>query len=348
MWRKLFIGGFLSLVLLAGLAGYGVYQWLNYPLNITGSQQLYQVNTGDSLISIANNLADKNILTFPRLLSLYGQLNGKTNIKTGEYYLTPEDTPKSLLDKLLEGKVVTYTVTVAEGWTFKKMLETLHQQEKLVAELADPELLQEFLDQLELEQGNPEGWFFPDTYTYVAGSSDRDILRQAHNRMRDVLNTEWAQRVGALPYAGPYEALIMASIVERETGVPSEREEIAGVFVRRLEKNMRLQTDPTVIYGMGDQYQGNIRRRHLSEPTPYNTYVIDGLPPTPIALPGREAIYAALHPAEGEALYFVARGDGSHQFSVTLEEHNRAVQTYQRQRVENYRSSPAPDSSENE
>lgn len=196
----------------------------------------------------------------------------------------------------------------------------------------------------ELGQANvhPEGRFFPDTYNFVRGQSDLDILRQANQRLQQVLAEEWAERADDLPYKNSDEALIMASIIEKETGVAHEREEISGVFNRRLKIGMLLQTDPTVIYGMGDNYTGKITRADLRRPTPYNTYVIAGLPPTPIAMVGREAIYAALHPKAGKSLYFVARGDGSHVFSNTLAEHNKAVREYQIKRRADYRSSPAP------
>ncbi len=190
---------------------------------------------------------------------------------------------------------------------------------------------------------HPEGWFFPDTYMFSGSETDLDILKRAYSRMVRVLDEEWENREQGLPYNSPYEALIMASIVERETGVAHERQEVAGVFVRRLHKGMRLQTDPTVIYGMGDDYDGRIRTRDLRAYTPYNTYRIDGLPPTPIALPGRDSVHAALHPADGDALFFVARGDGSHKFSRTLAEHQKAVREFQLNRREDYRSFPAPD-----
>ena len=188
----------------------------------------------------------------------------------------------------------------------------------------------------------PEGRFFPDTYKYVRGMSDVELLQQAYARLEEVLASEWSERAASAPYSEPYQALIMASLVEKETGVPQERGEIAGVFVRRLKTGMLLQTDPTVIYGMGERYNGKLTRADLREPTAYNTYVIAGMPPTPIAMVGREAIHAALNPVPGSSLYFVARGDGSHVFSDDLDAHNNAVREYQLKRRADYRSSPAP------
>lgn len=188
----------------------------------------------------------------------------------------------------------------------------------------------------------PEGRFFPDTYRYVRGMTDAELLKQAYNRLEEVLDEEWQARSSEAPYSNPYQALIMASMVEKETGVPQERGQIAGVFVRRLKLGMQLQTDPTVIYGMGERYNGKLTRANLREPTPYNTYVIAGMPPTPISLVGREAIHAALNPVAGSSLYFVAKGDGSHVFSDDLDAHNSAVRDYQLKRRADYRSSPAP------
>ncbi|MCW8193510.1 endolytic transglycosylase MltG [Proteobacteria bacterium 005FR1] len=338
--RKFFAFTLVALVLAFAMV-YAGFRWLHSPLAIDGDEFIYTLPKGGSLSMAARDLEREGVLDHGRLLTLYGRLSRQDAVRAGEYRLQAGDTPLSLLSKLLRGDVVTYQATLVEGWTFREALSYLHAQPKLAMDLDDDEALQLFLSELNLPGGHPEGWFFPDTYQYVAGNSDREILLQAHRRMEDVLATEWANRVGELPYSSSYEALIMASIVERETGVPQERGQIAGVFVRRLEQNMRLQTDPTVIYGLADNYDGNLRRSHLAEKTPYNTYVIKGLPPTPIALPGQEAIHAALHPEEGEALYFVAKGDGSHHFSASLEEHNRAVQNYQiKRRAQDYRSNP--------
>jgi UPF0755 protein len=339
--RRKFMGLVMLVCVAASVGFYLGYQWLHSPLSVRDAAYVYTLSKGGSLSLLARDLQREGILTCPRLLTLYARVSGQDAVKAGEYRLTPEDTPASLLDKLERGEVVTYQATLVEGWTFRDALAYLQAQPKIAIALQDRAALEAFLTQLELPGGHPEGWFFPDTYQYTAGNSDREILLQAYNRMRGVLANEWKNRAGVLPYESSYEALIMASIVERETGVPEERAQIAGVFVRRLENNMRLQTDPTVIYGLADHYDGNIRRRHLAQKTPYNTYLIKGLPPTPIALPGQEAIHAALHPDSGNALYFVARGDGSHHFSKTLEEHNKAVQEFQvHRRSGDYQSAP--------
>lgn len=327
-------------------AAVGAYfwQWLNAPISY--SQQylqetngVYRVARGSNLTQIANAMSQEQIIAWPKVWVWYARATQKTAVKVGEYTLAEADTPLVLLNRLVAGDVISYSVTLIEGSTFKEFLAALHAQEKLEKKLAN-KTVDQILADLNLDIQHPEGWFFPDTYNYIAGDSDADILKRAHKAMRRVLDTQWQAREQGVPYKQPYEALIMASIVEKETGVPYERDEIAGVFVRRLQKRMRLQTDPTVIYGMGENYNGNITRKDLKRPTPYNTYVIKGMPPTPIAMPGKEAIYAALHPAEGEHLYFVAKGDGTHYFSATLDEHLDAVAKYQKRRTSNYRSAP--------
>lgn len=344
-WIKVSLALVMLCVVCVAAALWWAQRWLNGELNVPEQGYVYELRSGGSLSLLAHDLARAGILKHPRMLSAYARLTSNTNIKVGEYRIKPGETPMSLLQRLVRGDVITYQVTFVEGWTFRQALIHLQGSQKINVLLATDELLNQFLEDLEIENGNPEGWFFPDTYQYVAATSDKEILQRAYIKMKDVLATEWANRADNLPYENPYQALIMASIVERETGVVSERQQIAGVFVRRLQRNMRLQTDPTVIYGMGESYTGNIRRSDLRRPTPYNTYVIRGLPPTPIALPGREAIHAALHPEPGEALFFVARGDGSHQFSATLEEHNRAVRQYQiEQRAQDYQSAPTRES----
>ncbi len=314
-------------------------QWLNEPLSVD-EKTIIRINPGDTLSKISYQLEKDGFLKHPQWLILYAKITKKTALEVGEYKLPTQVTPKTLLDTFRDGEVVSYQLTLVEGKTFKDYLKVLSQQEKLEHKLGN-KTFDEIKQLLELDIKHPEGWFYPDTYQYIAGSSDADILLRAHNRMKQVLDEEWSKRAKNLPYKNAYEALIMASIIEKETGVAYERPEISGVFVRRLQRGMRLQTDPTIIYGLGDKYKGNIRRKHLRQATPYNTYVIDGLPPTPIAMSGRAAINAALHPAKGKTLFFVAKGDGSHQFSETLVQHNKAVQEYQiKNKAKDYRSSP--------
>ena len=292
------------------------------------AEQGYELTVarGTSFSRVVAELHQNKLLQYPALFKVYSRLQKlDSQIKTGEYHLSSGLTPAGLLTMLTQGNVRLYRVTIPEGATWQQALDTLNKQNKL-------QNIDTAQAELELVSGhtNPEGWFFPETYTYPAGGSSVDILTQAVQQMQTVLEEEWSQRDLNLPYKSPYEALIMASIIEKETGVSIERPLIAGVFVRRLEKGMRLQTDPTVIYGLGKSFDGNLKRKHLRDKSnPYNTYRHHGLPPTPIALPGRAAIWAALHPAEGKALYFVAKGDGSHYFSETLAEHERAVVKYQ-------------------
>lgn len=264
-------------------------------------------------------------------------------LQVGEYRLEPGMDVRALLQRLQRGEVIQRSITLVEGWNFSQFRDALARAERLEQTLPREWSNQRVAAELELSEAHPEGLFFPDTYLYTLGMSDRDVLRRAHQRMQQELADAWTQRIQGLPISTPYEVLILASIIEKETGVPHERGEIAGVFTRRLHIGMRLQTDPTVIYGMGEDYQGRIRRSDLRRPTPYNTYTIDGLPPTPIAMPGRESLRAAVNPEPGKSLYFVARGDGSHVFSETLQQHNRAVRNYQIiNRATNYRSSPPP------
>ncbi|WP_439134755.1 endolytic transglycosylase MltG [Pseudomaricurvus sp.] len=319
-------------------AGLYAWRWLHTPIQIPEQQQILDLSPGDSLSRVAYRLRGQIGLEYPRILVLYAKIAKSTNIKLGEYELPARVTPVELLQQLHEGRVKQRTLTLVEGTTFAEALTLIGHHQYLQATLTGEDVAT-VRDRLGITQSNPEGWLFPDTYVFNKHTTDWDLIQQSYRRMQDVLAEEWESRADNLPYESAYEALIMASIVEKETGAPHERAQIAGVFVRRLEKGMRLQTDPTVIYGMGSNYQGNIRRKHLREKTPYNTYTINGLPPTPIALPGREAIHAALHPADGDSLYFVAKGDGTHQFSATLAEHTKAVREYQLKRSSSYRSS---------
>ncbi len=329
----------LVVMLLITVCAFSIHYWINAPLNLS-EDQIIKVNKGDTLTKVAGKLEQEGVLSSARLLTLYARVSKKTKLEVGEYLLLKQSNPQALLELLQSGDVISYSVTLVEGKTFKDFLQALHRKDNIIATLKD-KTHSEIIKSLGLSIAHPEGWFFPDTYQYTSGVSDKDILLQAYNKMAATLDDEWNKKAKNLPYKNAYEALIMASIVEKETGVAYERPEIAGVFVRRLRKGMRLQTDPTIIYGLGDSYKGNIRRKHLRQKTAYNTYVIDGLPPTPIAMPGREAINAALNPKAGKTLYFVAKGDGSHYFSKSLREHNNAVQEYQiRKRAKNYQSAP--------
>ncbi len=333
------------LLLLLGIAT-SVWLWSEAqrywrePLQVPEQGYRLQVAPGASLRGVARILEQDGVTAHPELLVLFGRLRGAdARIKLGEYALAPGLTGEQLLDLLEEGRVVQYQVTLPEGFSLAQSLARLAQADGLVSVLSGADDVR--LAQLVEPYPHPEGLFFPDSYQFTRGDTDLEILSRAHERMRDVLAQEWQGRAEGLPLESPYEALILASIVERETGLPEERGAIAGVFVRRLQQRMLLQTDPTVIYGLGDNYDGNLRRVHLADDTnPYNTYRHRGLPPTPIAMPGRAAIHAALHPEAGNALYFVARGDGGHEFSATLAEHNRAVHKYQLSRRKDYRSSP--------
>lgn len=344
MIRKLsfaMVGIALLAVLSVGVIAWQIHAALEQPLNI-GETRMLEVKPGDTPSGIFQRLEREGVLSDSFWLRLDWRLrmSGQT-LHSGEYRLLPEMPVRDLIGLWQRGEVIQHVMTIVEGWNFRQVraaLEAMPTIQQSLQGLSD----QEVMARLGHADLHPEGRFFPDTYSFPRGVTDLELLQRAFTRLDTVLNEEWQQRREGLPYKDPYEALIMASIIEKETGVPSERGEIAGVFIRRLEQGMLLQTDPTVIYGMGESYQGRITRTDLRKPTPYNTYTNSGLPPTPIAMVGREAIHAALHPVDGETLYFVARGDGSHVFSRTLEEHNRAVREYQLKRRADYRSSPAP------
>lgn len=344
MIRKLslaLLGVVLVAALAAGLVFWKLHSSLEQPLQLSEARTL-EVLPGDTPSGLFQRLERDGILSDSFWLRLHWRLklSGYT-LHSGEYQLRPAMTAHDMIGLWRRGEVVQHTLTIVEGWNFRQVraaLAALSTVQQTLDGVSDSEVMA----RLGQPDAHPEGRFFPDTYSFTRGVSDLDLLKRAYSRLEAVLAEEWEQRGEGLPYQTAYEALIMASIIEKETGVPSERGEIAGVFVRRLEQGMMLQTDPTVIYGMGDQYKGRITRSDLRTPTPYNTYTINGLPPTPIAMVGREAINAALHPVEGTTLYFVARGDGSHVFSNSLDEHNRAVREYQLKRRADYRSSPAP------
>jgi len=289
-----------------------------------------EIEQGDSFTKITNKLLLQGLAIQPLMFKAIAlQKNIINKLKVGEYELTPGLTIPQILTIFAEGKSKKYTITFPEGWSLKEILQELEKTPNLKISL-EKTAISELPAQLGMSEKMPEGLFFPDTYYFEKNATDVSILKRAYNKMQSVLNEEWQNREPNLPYKTPYEALIMASIVEKETGAKNERPLIAGVFTRRLKLGMLLQTDPTVIYGMGDNYGGNIRASDLTAATPYNTYVIQGLPPTPIAMPGRDAIHATLHPEKDNNLYFVAKGDGSHQFSATLAEHNNAVNNFQK------------------
>jgi len=315
-------------VLLAGVVAVaGYFQWSsNQP--VMGNAR-FIISPGQGVSTVARGLVDAGVITEPYSFTLWSYRKGYTgSLKAGEYEIERDSTLLQLLEKFVEGDVVTYAVTFIEGWTFKQILNQLLSNGTLkqsVGQMSDREIM----TKLGYPNLHPEGRFFPDTYVFDSNTSDIDILRQALDRMSIVLTREWENRDPGLKLKSKDEALIMASIIEKETGQAGERALISAVFYNRLNKRMRLQTDPTVIYGLGDQFKGHLKRVHLNQDTPYNTYTRFGLPPTPIANPGTDAIRAAMNPASTDYLYFVARGDGSHQFSKTLVEHNRAVVKYQ-------------------
>lgn len=313
--------------------------WLKFELDNAlasklnlGESIIYEIRAGQSLAGVARELTEKRILERPVFLIWHARLNGTASIiKAGEYKLSPGLTAKELLEMFVSGRVVQRALTIVEGWTFRELLDAVRSAESLNVTLDDvtPE---EIMAAIGLADVHPEGRFLPDTYHFPKGTTDAEFLKRAYRAMEDYLEKAWPGRDAGLPFKTPYEALILASIVEKETGVPNERGLIAGVFVERLRRGMRLQTDPTVIYGLGAAFDGNLRRRDLDQDSPYNTYTRKGLPPTPIANPGTASVDAVLHPIIDGSLYFVAKGDGSHHFSATYEEHNQAVTRYQLRR----------------
>ncbi|HMM76887.1 MAG TPA: endolytic transglycosylase MltG [Gammaproteobacteria bacterium] len=333
-WRRLALA---ALLLAAALAAAGAWIWRDMQRNLDAPiaiarPELFEIAPGSSVTKIAKTFAARGWLRHPLYLRIDATRSGlASRIQAGWYELRPGDTPRGLLARFVAGDVKTYAVTFVEGATVRDLLAQTAALPGLVHELGDTPPAQ-LLKALGGPDRAAEGWFFPSTYDYRHASSDRELLARAHRQMVKVLEKHWAARDADLPYASPYEALVTASIVEKETARAEERRAIAGVFVRRLQRGMRLQTDPSVIYGLGSAFDGNLRRADLERDTPYNTYLRSGLPPTPICMPGEAAIAAALHPAPGDALYFVARGDGSHVFSATLDAHNAAVHEHQRAR----------------
>lgn len=325
----------LLLTLLAGgLLGYAVYDYhrfLDTPLAVPATGAEFTIATGESIRTIAYRLQEQGVLRSSLYWQAYARLKGLTHrVKAGEYLLKPDTTPRTLLEQFVAGRVIQYPLTIVEGWTFRQLLQATAGHPKLKQTLTGLDDAA-IMARLGYPQQHPEGRFFPDTYSFPAGTSDVDFLKRAYVTLEQRLEEAWEQRSAGLPLRNPYEALILASIIEKETARPEERREIAGVFVRRLQRGMLLQTDPSVIYGLGERFDGNLHRQDLRTDTPYNTYTRPGLPPTPIALPGAASIEAAVRPAQGDSLYFVATGAGAHAFSRTMEEHNQKVRQYQLQ-----------------
>ena len=330
--KRFLLNCFLTLILLAAWAAgvfYLQYQKaLNAPLVAEGDG-IITVKRGDTLASLNRELVQRGVIHSDWVLPVYARLNPQAaNIKAGDYRIDASASLPSLMNDITNGKVVVYNITVVEGKTFKDLRASLVQTAGIEHTLNDKTDAQ--IATLLGIDGSPEGWFMPETYQFHRGSSDLELLKRMYGEMQRTLEQEWPNRAEGLPLANPYQALTLASIIEKETGVASERPQIAGVFVRRLQKDMLLQTDPSVIYGAAD-YHGDLTRKHLQTDTPYNTYINKGLPPTPIALPGKASIQAALHPADGDSLYFVADGKGGHTFSATYEEHQQAVARYLKQ-----------------
>ncbi|MGB6976172.1 MAG: endolytic transglycosylase MltG [Gammaproteobacteria bacterium] len=306
-------------------------QWqrfMNRPM-VTGTQPLdFIIQPGTPLIALAWNLKRQQLINDPRRFIQLAKFYGATKkIKAGEYQIDPGMTPRIFLKQIIAGKMILRSITFIEGWTFQQIMQTINNNPYFTHTLNDLDKTA-IMTLVGYPGVNPEGQFYPDTYLFTRGAPDRLILRKAYQNMQRKLNTAWQQRSADLPYTNSYQALIVASLIEKETALPQERPMIAGVILRRLQKKMLLQIDAAIIYGLGDAYIGSLRRGDLAIPTPYNLYLHQGLPPTPIAMPSISAIEAALHPTASDALYYVAKGDGGHIFSASLAEHQQAAQRY--------------------
>ena len=329
MKRALQAAAVLALVAIAAFLAWNYYdrRWLRSPIEGLVAPSVFEVPRGASLSAVARRLQKEGLMDRPESWVRHANREKlATRLKAGEYRLQPGTSPAMLLDQFVAGDVILHTLTLPEGWTFRQALAAIQAHPQVQVELKGLDDAR-LLARLGMRDAHPEGLFFPDTYRFPRGTTDRDLLLQAHGRLESELAAAWSRRADGLPLDSPYEALILASLVEKETGAPEERPLISGVFVNRLKRGMRLQTDPTVIYGIGEKFDGNLRRRDLETDTAYNTYLRAGLPPTPIALAGREALDAAVQPAATGALYFVATGlgDGRHYFANTLAAHNANV-----------------------
>ncbi len=324
-------GALLSAAVALGALG-AAWVWWSVHKPVAPGSQPYVIASGDNLRTFSAQLKERGVIDETITLRLWGRLTGLgRKIKAGTFELEQQNRLVDVLAQLVRGDVVQHRVSFIEGWRFRQWIEALKSAQHLTHTIADMSH-EEIMAAIDAPGVHPEGRFFPDTYTYGAGTKDIDLLRQAYRRMVTVLDEAWQSRQDGLPLANADQALTLASIIEKETGAAPERPRIAGVFVNRLRKRMRLQTDPTVIYGLGEAFDGNLTRAHLRTDNEYNTYTRKGLPPTPIAMPGAESIKAALNPLATDEIFFVSKGDGTHQFSRTLEEHNAAVRKYQLKR----------------
>lgn len=329
MKKRLILLALVLPVLVIAAAAASLIWYVDRPLTVAGERVEVQIARGASMRQAANAVADGGVAVSASTLYWFARIGGHANrIKAGTYAFESGVSPRQIVEKLVRGDVVLKSLALIEGWTFRQVRAVIDAHPDLQHDSKDMDDA-ELLRQIGASETHPEGLFFPDTYHFERGMSDLDVYRQAYAQMQSRLTDQWEKRAADLPLKSPYEALILASIVEKETGQGADRPLIASVFINRLRVGMLLQTDPTVIYGVGPSFDGNLRRRDLERDTPYNTYTRPGLPPTPIAMPGHAAIEAALNPAASDFYYFVARGDGSSEFSKNLSEHNRAVRLYQ-------------------
>ncbi|MGB1310099.1 MAG: endolytic transglycosylase MltG [Leucothrix sp.] len=321
----------LLLLSVAGIGGFGFVQYEKFTNQQVGEHapETFEIKKGSSIKRVAADLEAANIIKPAWQFQLLAKIKKQENqIKAGEFAIEPGMSAEQVLQRFVSGKTLSYNSRIVEGYKFTDLIKTIKRDANLVQTLSDADYAN-IMQKIGSQYKKPEGWFFPDTYNYPRGTTDLEFLKRSHKAMQNFLNKEWEQRDKGLPLKTPYEALILASIVEKETGVPEERPLIAQVFHNRLNKGMMLQTDPTIIYGMGARFRGNIRKSDLKRDNPFNTYTRTGLTPTPIATPSAEAIKAVLHPEQSKALYFVARGDGTSHFSNSYREHKRAVIKYQ-------------------
>ena len=328
--RRVYLGFVFSSVLI--ISGYATWTTVqNYPIEIESPGVFFTVNRGDSVSTISSKLTAQGMLPYSGILKIYTKLLGVEKfIQEGEYLLTPRITLSELVNKMVTGDRHQYKITFIEGWRLDQVMEELRSLSTIDHQIENYDSGQ-IAKLLGLNVDSAEGMFFPDTYFFTRNTSDLEILKRANLKLNKVLDSSWKTRAAGLPFKTSYEALILASIIEKESSSNTERNVISSVFLQRINLGMRLQSDPTVIYGMGRRYEGNLTRKNLSEVTAYNTYRIDGLPPTPISLAGKSSIEASLNPSDSTFLYFVSRGDGTHYFSETLSEHNNAVNLYQRE-----------------